>query len=132
MILDCADLFDDMNRNTIFLERVSPEVIFLRPPEKLVIEVMITGQYQDIQWQLNAVSQTVTPEEYPNFNEIYVKSTTQDTDLGLYEILAFPTDPIRQLISPGELDIFVIAPGALFMIYFHDHWDILYRLCIIT
>jgi hypothetical protein len=96
--------------NTIFLEAVSPEIIFLRPPEKLIIEVMISGRYQDIQWSLNGVPQTLTPEEYPNYNEIYVKGTTEETDIGLYEV-SVGSDPFSQRVSPGELDFNVIVPG---------------------
>ena len=103
----------DRNINTIFLQRVSPEVIFLRPPEKLVIEVMVTGRYRNIQWTLNSVLQTITPEEYPNYNEIYVKETTQDSDIGLYEVGVRASSAVTQRISPIELDFFVIAPGKI-------------------
>lgn len=101
-----------MGQNTIFLERLSPEIIFLRPPEKLVIEVLISGRYGVIQWTINGVLQT---EEYPNYNEIYVREITQETDIGLYEVSA-TFNPINQLVSPGELDFDVIAPGNIIIV----------------
>ena len=107
-----TDLFDG-NTNTIFLRRVSPEVIFLRPPEKLVIEVIVTGRYRNIVWNLNSMLQTITPEEYSNYNEIYVKETTQDSDIGLYEVDARASNILTQQLSPVELDFFVIAPGKI-------------------
>ena len=96
--------------NTILLERVSPEVIFLRPPEKLVIEIKATGRYRNIQWTKNGARLTIQPEQFPNFNEILIYSTTTQEDIGLYEISA-SFNPILQLLSPSELDFNVITPG---------------------
>ena len=101
------------NINTIFLQRRSPEVIFLRPPEKLVIEVVIAGRYWNIQWLVNGVLQTITQEEYPNYNEIYVKETTQESDIELYEVDVRASSVATQRISPSGLDFFVIAPGKI-------------------
>ena len=77
---------------------------------------MISGLYRDIRWSINGVQQTITPAEYPNYNEIYVKGTTQDSDIGLYEVSVFPSNPSTQLISPSELDFNVIAPGNIITI----------------
>jgi hypothetical protein len=73
---------------------------------------MISGRYRDIQWSLNGAPQTLTPEEYPNYNEIYVKGTTEETDIGLYEVSVF-SNPLTQQVSPGELDFNVIVPGNI-------------------
>ena len=94
--------------NTILLERVSPEVIFLRPPEKLVIEIKATGRYRRILWQKNGL---VLPQEFPNHNEILVYGTTTQDDLGLYEVSLFPANPAFQRSVPNELDFSIVLPG---------------------
>ena len=73
------------------LERVSPRVIVLDPPEKLVIETRASGGYQQFDWTKNnnpfttAQGQpfTVTLQEFPNFFEIFVREPTTANDLGV-------------------------------------------------
>lgn len=93
------------------MERVSPEVIFLRPPEKLVIEVKGSGRYREIQWTINGTLQTnILPEDYPNYNEILVRGVTDLNNVGLYEVSLLNTP--FQFLSPSELDFIVITPGT--------------------
>ena len=102
-----------MPTSTLILEKVSPEVIFLRPPEKLVIEVKASGRYREIQWAINGTLQTnILPEDYPNYNEILVRGATDLSNIGLYEVSLRISDP-SQLVSPSELDFIVITPGIL-------------------
>ena len=76
------------------LERVSPRVIVLDPPEKLVIETRASGGYLWFDWTKNeypftlAQGQpfTVTLQEFPNFFEIFVREPTTANDLGVYEV----------------------------------------------
>ena len=95
------------------MERVSPSVIFLRPPEKLVIELKASGRYSRINWIKDGVR--VTPgnsEEYPNYYEIFVRGTTTDSDLGLYEVQLSPSPPsFNQRSLPSTLDFIVMSPG---------------------
>ena len=70
-------------------ERVSPRVIVLRPPEKLVIETRASGGYGQLDWNRNqnpfgSSSFTVTLQEFPNFFEIFVREPTTANDLGVY------------------------------------------------
>ena len=97
--------------STIFLERVSPEVIFLRPPEKLVIEIKATGRYRNIYWHKNGVLLTIQPRQFPNYNEILVYGTTTQDDLGIYEVSVHPANILVQRNFPAELDFFIITPG---------------------
>lgn len=110
-----VDIYTDVNgmlTSTLILERVSPEVIFLRPPEKLVIEVKASGRYRNIQWLINGNLPTnFIPADYPNYNEILVRGTTDINDVGLYEVSPRPLSPF-QLVSP-ELDFIVIVPGKI-------------------
>jgi hypothetical protein len=98
-------------RSTVFLERVSPEVTYLCPPEKLVIEIKATGRYQHVEWLKNGLPLTIQPQQFPNYNEILVYDTTTQDDLGLYEVSLFPASLLSQLTIPPELDFVVIIPG---------------------
>ena len=76
------------------LERVSPRVIVLDPPEKLVIETRASGGYQQFDWTRNgnpftlARGQpfTVTLQEFSNFFEIFVREPTTADDLAVYVV----------------------------------------------
>ena len=75
------------------LERVSPQVIVLDPPEKLVIETRASGGYRQFDWTKNGNEFTIAPgqpfsvtvQEFPNFFEIFVREPTTTNDLGVYE-----------------------------------------------
>ena len=76
------------------LERVSPRVIVLDPPEKLVIETRASGGYRQLDWVKNGNAFTTTSgqpftvalQEFPNFFEIFVREPTTANDLGVYEV----------------------------------------------
>ena len=75
----------------VMLERISPRVIVLSPPEKLIIETRASGGYGQFDWQRNGnafgTSQfIVTLQEFPNFFEIFVHEPTNASDLGVYEV----------------------------------------------
>ena len=79
----------------VMLERVSPRVIVLDPPEKLVIETRASGGYRQLDWQRNGIpfgtsSFLVTLQEFPNFFEIFVRAPTSASDLGVYEVEVGP------------------------------------------
>lgn len=101
--------------SAVILERVSPEIIFLHPPEKLVIEIKATGRYRNILWQKNGFLLTVQPQQFPNYNEILVYDTTTQNDLGLYEVSLHPTSLFQRTI-PSEFDFIVVSPGKLYSI----------------
>ena len=98
------------------LERVSPQVIVLNPPEKLVIETRASGGYQWIDWTRNGFpfgdpGFPVTLQEFPNFIEIFVREPTTMDDLGVYEA--------DLVIAPGQIQI----PDLQFFVteYGKDH-----------
>ena len=82
----------------IMLERVSPQIIVLDPPEKLVIETRASGGYLQFDWTRNGNAFTtvqgqpftITLQEFPNFFEIFVRDSTTTNDLGVYEVEAGP------------------------------------------
>ena len=89
-------------------------MIFLRPPEKLVIEVKATGRFRFVQWQKNAVQITLTEESFSNHFEIYFRDQTTTDDLTLYEVSLRPASGGSQRTLPGELDFSVTPPGNIF------------------
>ena len=100
------------------LERLSPRVIVLDPPEKLVIETRASGGYRQFDWTRNGNEFTtiqgqpflVTLQEFPNFFEIFVREPTTANDLGVYEVdLQLSTGP-----QVPEVD-FVVTPYSKFM-----------------
>ena len=95
ILLLCLKLFTG---DTVIIERVSPAVIILRPPEKLVIEVRTTGEYEVHFWYKNenlfgtsGNFQVMFPDEFPNFFEIFVRDNTTNDDLGLYRVVPLLT-----------------------------------------
>ena len=106
--------------DTVIIERVSPAVIILRPPEKLVIEVRTSGEYQVHFWRRNenlfgtsGNFQVMVPDEFPNFAEIFVRDNTTVDDLGIYSVQPTLTTANSQthVIIPYTVDFAVIAPG---------------------
>ena len=96
-------------------------VIILRPPEKLVIEVRTTGEYQVHFWNKNenlfshSGFPVMFPQEFPNFFEIFVRDNTTDDDLGIYRVFltlrTANTQTHTILPGPQGVDFAVIAPG---------------------
>ena len=99
--------------STLYHERISPEVIFLHPPEKLVIEVRCRGKYNGISW--DRPSGSIDRSLLSNHDEIYALGRTTEADYGLYQVVLLPSPPIFQDIVPTSiLDFIVIAPGLSF------------------
>ena len=97
------------------VERVSPRVTVLDPPEKLVIETRASGGYKQVEWKRNGnpfgvvegQPFTVTvPDEFPNFFEIFVREPTTESDLGVYEVDFFVNSGQTQAPEPD----FAVTP----------------------
>lgn len=81
---------------TLRFEPVSPLVITIQPPEKLVLEVRATGGYRFIQWERNEILQgfpgfNPPAESFVHFSEIYVVNNTTMADLGTYAVTLNPS-----------------------------------------
>ncbi len=105
---------------TIRVERVSSEVIILRPPEKLVIEVRVSGEYKVIFWRKGLISSFIPgqmrPQEFPNYSETFVRGNTTADDEGFYIVqpqLKSGTSQTHPIIPTGGVDFGVIAPGNI-------------------
>ncbi len=75
------------------LSRITPQLIIIEPPEKLVIEVQSSGAYDVINWRRNGVFYSFSNPDFPissdryfYFYEAYVRESTSVDDLGLYEV----------------------------------------------
>ena len=105
--------------STIRIERVSPEVIILRPPEKLVIEVRVSGDYEVLLWNKNSAGQAIPglmePLELPNFYESFVRDNTTDEDVGIYAVTPHfkPGTSGLYFILPQSVDFVVTLLGKL-------------------
>ena len=103
--------------STIRIERVSPEVIILRPPEKLVIEVRVPGDYNVLFWNKGTSTQSIPglmePQELPNFYEIFTRDNTTNEDRGIYIVTPqFKTGTESDYtIEPSGVDFAVTSPG---------------------
>ena len=102
------------------LERVSPPVIVLDPPEKLVIETRASGGYTRFDWfrngslySLSGLFHVVIPREFPNFFEIFAREPTTTDDLGVY------VADLQIGNAPGQIQ----APRVQFVVtrYGKDH-----------
>ncbi len=105
--------------NTIRIERVSPEVIILRPPEKLVIEMRVSGEYEVLFWFKGTTSTFIPgqmrPQEFPNYFETFARDNTTADDEGFYIVqpqYKSGTSQTHDLIPIGGIDFGVIAPGT--------------------
>ena len=125
------------------LERISPQVIVLSPPEKLVIETRASGGYRQFDWTRNGnafrlagtpgmSSFIVTLQEFSNFFEIFVREPTNASDLGVYEVeLQLPVGQ-GQSQAP-EID-FAVTPYSKFTYKFiidNLLWRVIYKIVII-
>ena len=83
-------------------ERVSPPVLFLTPPEKLVLEVRTSGGYDFIAWNRvgdHSFRQNATTE-LVNFHEIFVRQPTTINEYGTYEAFYLLGGAERILVVP--------------------------------
>ena len=87
-------------------------MIFLRPPEKLVIEVKTRGRVLFVQWIINGNSfDGPIGANFSYHREIYVQEETTQADIGVYEVRVFQDVINGQLLVPADLEFIVTSPG---------------------
>ena len=107
--------------STLYFERIAPEVIFIYPPEKLVIEVRCRGRYSGISW--DRLSGSIDRSLLSNHDEIYTLGRTTEADLDLYQAVLLPSPPSFQNIEPTNiLDFIVTLPGLDLTICKHSKY----------
>ena len=102
---------------------ISPDIIILRPPEKLVLEISNTGRYRFTQWARNGELAGIPssgfqapPESFVHFGEVYFAENTAIEDLGIYETTVeiapgsgqTPVDLFFGVISLGKRSHFTV------------------------
>ena len=130
-----------LHTGDVMLERISPRIIVLDPPEKLVIETRASGGYWLFDWQRYAnpfgtSSFLVTLQEFPNFLEIFVRVPTNASDLGVYEVEIGPE--VDFTVTPYSEYMYVIScvvfeARFLFTVYCHymsNHTEIFIFICL--
>ncbi len=75
------------------LSSITPRLIIIEPPERLVVEVQSSGAYEVINWARNGAFYTFNDPDFPissdrffYFYEAYVREPTSMDDLGVYEV----------------------------------------------
>ena len=91
------------------LASVSPSIIILRPPEKLVIEIESNGGYNYTLWSKQGKPSRASAESYVHFGEIYYVANTTLNDLGRYRVAISPS--VSTQIVPPDVFIDVILQG---------------------
>ena len=116
-----------LHTGAVMLERVSPRIIVLDPPEKLVIETRASGGYGQFDYQRNAIPFGTSPfivtlQDFSNFFEIFVRAPTNASDLGVYEVEAGPE--LDFTVTPYSEYMYLISfvvfdTRFLFTVYYH-------------
>ncbi len=91
------------------LSSITPQLIIIEPPERLVIEVQSSGAYEVIRWARNSFFYTFTSPDFPissdrffYFYEAYVREPTSMDDLGLYEVEVFNAGGQNTQLAPDQ------------------------------
>ena len=110
-----------------------PDIIILRPPEKLVLEISNIGRYNFIQWARNGElagipSSGFQPffETFAHFGEVYYAENTAMEDLGIYEATPEPAPNSGQtrvevffgVISLGKRAHFIVLHVTPIFLWF--------------
>ena len=96
---------------------MSPSIIILRPPEKLVLEITPSGRYFFPSWTRNGISfgasgfENTLSQGIVGFGDIYYSDSTAEEDLALYEVFLNPVPSSGQAPS-DRITFTVIAPGT--------------------
>ena len=109
MYTDIQSNVGSLQFSTVYLEMISPGVIHLRPPDKLVIEISVTGRYADILWEKDG--EPLIDPPLANYDEILVIGETATDDFGLYQVLVHSPPFTTQLLVPSTLTFIVTSPG---------------------
>ena len=89
---------------------MSPSVVFLTPPEKLVLEVKTSGGYDFVGWARvddRSFRQNLTTE-LVNFHEVFVRQPTTTSEHGTYRV--------HYSTAVGEARILVVPTGTVYFL----------------
>ena len=111
------NLLTSLNVSGEFLtaEAISSPLIFLEPPNKLVLEISTTGRYFSTQWRRNGIPAGLTgftpsSESFVHFGEIYSIENTTLEDVTAYDVKLL-TYPNSAQVTPPQLNFTVKIPS---------------------
>ncbi len=91
------------------LSSITPQLIIIEPPERLVIEVQSSGAYDVIVWRRNGAAYAFNDPDFPissdrffYFYEAYVREPTSMDDLGVYEVEVFNVADQDTQLAPDQ------------------------------
>lgn len=96
----------------MFAERGSPSVVFLTPPEKLVLEIRTSGPFHYIEWTRNGIragQPGFSPVILVQFGEVFVDTSTTAESLGQYDVNLVP--PVGLNLVPPTISFVVTSTG---------------------
>ena len=102
---------------TLSAVAVSPSIIILHPPEKLVLEITPFGRYFFLTWSRNGIAfgangfENTVSRGIVDFGDTYYSDSTTEEDLAEYEVSLNPAPGSGQAI-PNRITFTVIAPGT--------------------
>ena len=109
---------------TLSVMAVSPSIIILRPPEKLVLEITPSGRYFFTSWDRNGRAfgstgfRSTSSRGIVDFGDVYYSDSTTEDDLAEYEVFLNPAPSSGQVVS-NRITFTVIAPGTTISILTH-------------
>lgn len=97
----------------ISVQRVSPRINFIHPPERLALEVTAVGSFSLPYIVRNGASSIgidfdIDPTTLLHFGDIYSANPTTTADLGHY---IFDYDSVSGRLFNAEIDFFVLEQG---------------------
>ena len=100
---------------TLSVVAVSPSIIILCPPEKLVLEITTSGRYLFTTWSRNGITLgnsgfgISSSRRVVDFGDVYFSDNTTEEDLAEYEVVLNPASSSDQVLDGVAFT--VIAPG---------------------
>ena len=104
------------------IEKVSPTVIIIEPPEQLIIETRQSGYAYVTFWFRNGDLHgfgnfmPYSINEYFNFADIYAKLSTATRNLGTYTVIAEGTER-DEIPMPDPLAFWVTRPSMCYVLF---------------
>ena len=101
---------------TLSVVAVSPSIIILRPPEKLVLEITPFGHYFFTSWSRNGITfgstgfESTSSRGIVDFGDVYFSDSTTEEDLAEYDVILHPA-PNSGQATLDRVSFTVIGPG---------------------
>ena len=92
------------------MEALSPPLIILKPPEKLVLEIQTSGRFFALEWHKDGNYLGFSTPSFTHFGEVYYVENTRAVHVGRYEARLIPFKKSTQ-VPPSPIIFDVILHG---------------------